>query len=108
MEELLDIETYNGLKDLLEEEFPSFLEMFFSENQDALDGIKTGLAANDADSVKRAAHNLKSSTGYLGAMQLSELARQIEEGAAANDLSNTGELYEQAQSMFETIKTTVL
>lgn len=108
MEELLDIETYNSLKDLLEEEFPSFLEMFFSENQDALDGIKTGLASNDADGVKRAAHNLKSSTGYLGALQLSELARLIEESAAANDLSNTAPLYDQAQSMFDTIKASVV
>ena len=107
MDDLLDLATFDGMKELLEDEFPSFLEMFFSENQDALDRIKTGLADSNADEIRAAAHNLKSSTGYLGAMKLSELAKHMEEKAAAGDVSGLDSVYTQAQTMLDTIKTQV-
>ena len=107
MDDLLDIATFDGMKELLEDEFPSFLEMFFSENQDALDRVKAGLADSNADEIKAASHNLKSSTGYLGAMKLSELARHMEEKAAAGDISGLDSVYTQAQSMLDAIKTQV-
>lgn len=107
MDDLLDTATFDGMKELLEDEFPSFLEMFFSENQDALDRIKNGLAASDANEIKAASHNLKSSTGYLGAMQLSEFARQMEEQAATGDISGLDAIYTQAQDMLDAIKAQV-
>ncbi|PWQ97739.1 Hpt domain-containing protein [Leucothrix pacifica] len=107
MDDLLDTATFDGMKELLEDEFPSFLEMFFSENQDALDRIKTGLSDSNADEIRAAAHNLKSSTGYLGAMKLSELAKHMEEKAAAGDISGLDSVYTQAQTMLDTIKTQV-
>lgn len=107
MDDLLDLATFDGMKELLEDEFPSFLEMFFSENQDALNRVKEGLSAADADTVKAAAHNLKSSTGYLGALKLSELAKQMESQASEGNLAGLDDLYSQAQSMLDAIKVQV-
>ena len=107
MDDLLDIATFNGMKELLEDEFPAFLEMFFSENQDALDRIKNGLATSDAAEIKGAAHNLKSSTGYLGAEKLSELAQHLEAQASSGDLSGLDTVYTQAQTMLDAIKAQV-
>lgn len=107
MDDLLDLATFDGMKDLLEDEFPSFLEMFFTENQDALDRIKTGLDNADAEAVKGAAHNLKSSTGYLGALKLSDMAKHIEAQASSGDLSGLDEVSANAQTMFDQIKAKV-
>ena len=107
MDELIDIATYDGMKDLLEDEFPAFLEMFFSENQEALDKIKAGLEGNDADAIRAAAHNLKSSSGYIGATKLSELARDMETEASTGSIDKVGDMFTESQSIFDTLKTTL-
>jgi len=104
MADLLDFATFDGMKELLEDEFPSFLETFFTENQDALLRIEQGLASTDAEMVKGAAHNLKSSSGYLGATQLAELAQHIEEQSSQGHLTGLETTYQQAQGVFDAIK----
>lgn len=105
MDNLLDTATYNGMKELLEDEFPSFLEMFFTENQEALDSIRTGLENNDASTIAAAAHNLKSSSGYIGAIKLSELARNIEAQASNGITEDISGMFEESQNLFDTLKT---
>ena len=107
MDELIDIATYDGMKELLEDEFPAFLDMFFSENQEALDKIKVGLEGNDADSIRAAAHNLKSSSGYIGATKLSELARDMETQASTGSVDTISDMFSESQSIFDTLKTTL-
>ena len=104
MEELLDTATYDGMKELLEDEFPAFLELFFNENQEALDKIKNGLEANDADAIRAAAHNIKSSSGYIGAVKLSELAKNIETQTSTGSIDNVDAMFNKAQSVFDTLK----
>jgi HPt (histidine-containing phosphotransfer) domain-containing protein len=104
MDELLDIATYDGMKELLEDEFPAFLEMFFSENQEALDKIKGGLENNDAPAIRAAAHNLKSSSGYIGATKLSELARDMETEASAGNIDSVNAMFTESQNIFDTLK----
>jgi HPt (histidine-containing phosphotransfer) domain-containing protein len=105
MDELIDIATYDGMKELLEDEFPAFLDMFFSENQEALDKIKAGLESNDADAIRAAAHNLKSSSGYIGAIKLSELARDIETQASTGNVDSISDMFAESQSIFDTLRT---
>ena len=104
MEELLDTVTYDGMKELLEDEFPSFLEMFFSENQEALDKIKTGLESDDAPAIRAAAHNIKSRSGYIGAIKLSELARDIETQASTGSTENISSMFTESQNILDTLK----
>lgn len=104
MDELLDTATYDGMKELLEDEFPSFLEMFFSENQEALDRIRIGLEDNDAPSIRAAAHNLKSSSGYLGAIKLAQLASEIETQASTGSTENISSIFTETQNIFDTLK----
>ena len=104
MDELIDIATYDGMKELLEDEFPTFLEMFFSENQEALDKIKAGLESNDTSVIQAAAHNLKSSSAYIGAMKLSDLARDMEAQAGTDSIGNISEMLTESQGIFDTLK----
>ena len=105
MDELLDTATYNGMKELLEDEFPSFLEIFFSESQEALDKIDSGLENNDASIIKAAAHNLKSSSGYIGAVKLAELSSHIEAQASTGSIDNISAMFAESQSIFGKLKT---
>jgi HPt (histidine-containing phosphotransfer) domain-containing protein len=50
--------------------------------------MRQGLASANADTVRRAAHSLKSNSSSLGALGLSELARQLEADAKAGQLEN--------------------
>lgn len=104
MEALVDAATYDGMKELLEDEFPSFLDMFFSENQEALNKIKGGLENNDAPAIQAAAHTLKSSSGYIGAIKLAELAQDIETQANTSGTENIAALFTESQNMFDTLK----
>jgi len=101
---LIDNQTYDGLKSLLGDDFPMFLDIFFTENQQALERIKDGINQQDSELVKSAAHAMKSSCAYLGAQELSELAGDLEENSQKDDLANLKSVHYQAQGMFDIIR----
>ena len=105
MDALVDAATFEGMKELLEDEFPAFLDMFFCESQEALGKIKAGLENQEVDVIRAAAHNLKSSSGYIGAVQLSGLARDIETQAISGSTHNIGDMFNESQNVFEELKT---
>ena len=61
-----------------------------------ISAIEEGVAANDCDKVKMAAHTLKSSSAYVGASTLAEVCSRVE-SSAAND--NLGEAAEDIQKI---------
>jgi HPt (histidine-containing phosphotransfer) domain-containing protein len=63
--------------------------------------IEQALARNDADGLKRAAHNLKSMAGYMAADSAVELAKQIEALGQANRLSEVSPLLAALKSEIE-------
>lgn len=61
------------------------LKIFFATTPLQLENIKNGMLAGDMEAVRHATHSLKSAAAYVGATQLSELARTLEY-AARDDL----------------------
>jgi len=57
------------------------LELYLSLGPERLAALADGAAANDATRVERAAHNLKSSSGNVGALRLMEAATLLERQA---------------------------
>ena len=107
MDKLLDSQTFNGIKSLLGDDLPTFLDIFFAENQQALGNIQIGILQNDPDMVQTAAHGMKSSCAYLGAKELSNLAEHLEEHSKIDDLADLKPIYFQAQGMFDIIRSTL-
>ena len=68
-----------GGKGLLEK----VLTLYLSDSRNLMDRIRSAGNKGDAESLRRAAHSLKSSSGNVGAAGLSEICRKIEEEAAA-------------------------
>jgi HPt (histidine-containing phosphotransfer) domain-containing protein len=67
---------------------PELVETFADVSSRLVREIREGHRDGDAEAVRRAAHFLKSSAAQLGALRLSELARELEERAREAGLSS--------------------
>lgn len=57
------------------------LQLFFDNMPPELQKIKTAMSANDMETVRHAAHSIKSAAANVGAIQLSKLALAVEQAA---------------------------
>jgi len=71
---------------------------YLAEGPGHLDAIAAGVAAGDAGAVVRPAHTLKSSSASLGAMRLSQLAREIEFAGRDGESAGLADQLEAAQA----------
>ena len=75
---------------------PSFLaemiDTFLEEAPGLISDMQIAAASADVDSLRRAAHTLKSNSLTFGAVRLGDLSREIEERAAHSQIGDVGEL----------------
>ena len=75
---------------------PNFLaemiDTFLEEAPGLIADMQTAATSADADSLRRAAHTLKSNSRTFGAVRLGDLSREIEERAARSQIGDIGEL----------------
>ena len=100
----LNLDTFNELKTLLEDEFAEFLTIFMEDAEIELNNIKQGIQQNDYAQVSSAAHKLKSSAAYIGAVQLQELSSQLEAQSKEVTIDNIDDVYNQANHAFVELK----
>ena len=80
------------------EEVRDLFEEFFAELPARLEALRTGLAAATAEEVNHAAHALKGSSASLGALQVQETARQLEESARMAQLEQGPDALERLEA----------
>ena len=100
----IDMEVIQGLRDLGGEDEPGLvaelIEIFLEDAPHRMKDISEGLVAGDLDRVERGAHTLKSSSANIGALQLSEICRQIVERARTKRTQDLAQLCDaSAQSL---------
>ena len=75
---------------------PSFLaemiDTFMEEAPGLIADMQTAATSADVDSLRRAAHTLKSNSLTFGAVRLGDLSREIEERAVRSQIGDIGEL----------------
>jgi HPt (histidine-containing phosphotransfer) domain-containing protein len=96
------------------------LDTFFEDAPRQLDAMRSGLATGDSETVRRAAHSLKSNSANFGALALSARCKELELLAKDGTLQGGDALsseivadivadiaaeYEQAHAALETIRT---
>jgi CheY-like chemotaxis protein len=81
------------------------IRSFLEETPSLLLDLRRGLETGNMELFGRAAHTLKSSARDFGAIQLSQLSQQLEALSKQNTLSGATELVEQAETVYEPIKT---
>lgn len=80
-EDLLDLNTFNELKDTVGADFViELVDTFLEEAPPILSELRAALGVGDADTFRRAAHSLKTNANTFGAKALGERARELEQG----------------------------
>lgn len=77
----VDEEALRELRIVMGDDFAKLLQTFATDSAARIAAIQQAAAAADSEALRRAAHSFKGSSGNMGARQLSELCRQIEEYA---------------------------
>ena len=63
------------------------IDIFLADTPKRIAEIEQALAAGNTEKLTRAAHSIKGSSGNFGAMQLTTLARDLEEQGKAGDIA---------------------
>jgi HPt (histidine-containing phosphotransfer) domain-containing protein len=86
---------------------PEFLvevvEAFLSDSPPRIEALKSSLAGGDADTLGRAAHSLKGSSGNFGAARMQALCADIERLARAGQTEALGPLVVQLDIEYERV-----
>jgi HPt (histidine-containing phosphotransfer) domain-containing protein len=81
----IDDPTFDALRETTGDEFVrELVDTFLAEAPGMLADLREGLAQQDADRFRRAAHSLKSNGNTFGALTLGGLARDLEMTGAAH------------------------
>jgi len=89
---VIDKAIFDELKQMSGAEFINeLIDTFLDDAPKLIGELKSALAANNADSFRRAAHSMKSNAATFGASQLAELAKALELLGKENRLHETGD-----------------
>jgi HPt (histidine-containing phosphotransfer) domain-containing protein len=78
-ETLIDKEAWERMKSMTGPAFlVELIDVFLKDSPELITQMQTGLLAGDVESVRRAAHSLKSNSASFGADRLAAVARELE------------------------------
>lgn len=102
---IIDMPTYNQLKELMGVEFiAELVDTYNNETKALIEQLGQALVSGEAASFRRCAHSIKSSSASLGALVFSQQAHELELMGKANDLSGAGQKLEQLAADFLLVK----
>ena len=81
--DLLDMEAVEEARSILKEEYDAMVSFYCENAQDYINEIMAAIPAGDIEAIIRPAHTLKSSSKQMGAIKLSDIAKDIEYCAKA-------------------------
>ena len=97
------------LKELVDEDDPDFLiellEDYMDNSEENLKAIRYAIQAKDTVTVVRTAHTLKGASSNIGAVNMTELSKQLEELGREETLHGAVELIDQLEVEFVEVKT---
>ncbi len=97
----IDTSVLEELYEIMEEDFVGLLLTFLQNSPNQLAEIEKAVVAGDLASLVLPAHSLKSSSANVGAMTLSELARELEMSARAGTTEGVQAVFERTRSAYE-------
>jgi len=104
--EVLDMEAVEDAKDAMKGKFATMVQFYLEDTVAFVEQIEAAVSANETDKIVSPAHTLKSSSAQLGAMQVSDIAQELEaaarEGAGGgNDIAS---LTQRLRAAFEAVE----
>ena len=86
--ELIDLETINSLKAILEDGVYELFNEFIADGPKALEKLESAVTNMDILEIGRAAHYLKGSAGNIGAIALSNACLTLELQSKNDDIQD--------------------
>ncbi|BCL35598.1 PAS domain S-box protein [Nostoc sp. MS1] len=103
----MDANVLQALRDMLGENQVAFAELincYLTESPKLIGEIDIAIASNDAQALWKTAHKLKSSSGSVGAVFLTQLCKQLETRGRSSNLSGCVELGSQLRQEYELVQ----
>lgn len=93
-DEIVNIEQFDDMRDLLEEDFADLVEVYFTNAQQRI--VKLRQAQQEADNANgyELAHALKGASANLGTTQLMNLSSQLQELCREQRIGDSAQLIE--------------
>ena len=87
----------------VEEVVDMTLEVYVEEATRLFTDLSEAVDERDTDTIRAAAHSLKSSSGNIWALQAAELFRRMEDAAAQQDQASVDEVFALLRPEFESV-----
>lgn len=104
---VLDQSVLACLRDLQDPGDPDIVAevggLFIEHSPEKVDAIMQSVEKGDAKGLQIAAHSLKSSSAYIGAMRLSALAKDLEMMVRSNSLNGAREMAKMLKDEFSLV-----
>ncbi len=108
-ETLIDRDAFEMLKSMTEGGcLAELIDVFLSDSPELIRQMRAGLEAGDAESVRRAAHSLKSNSASFGAIRLSRATRELEMIAKSGVLEGAAPRLEEVAAEYEKLAPVLL
>ncbi|MEH2119656.1 MAG: Hpt domain-containing protein [Nostoc sp.] len=85
--------------------FAELIECYLTETRRLMQHISTAITNEDAQTIWKTAHQLKSSSASVGAIALVQLCKLLEAQGRSSKLENSLELFSQLYQEYEQVKT---
>jgi HPt (histidine-containing phosphotransfer) domain-containing protein len=98
----LDDAVLATLIDVMEDEYPVLLETYLVDSDERVAMLEA--VQGDLDTLRRAAHSFKGSCSNMGALQLADMCRQLEDACRQGQSDKASELIEQIRREYAVVK----
>lgn len=99
----LDLEALTQLKAIMGNEFSMLIETFANDSVVRIECIRDAVSGGNPDEIRRAAHSFKGSASNMGAPQLTELCRTLEDKGHSGDTQGCDELVGRIEDEFRAV-----
>lgn len=99
----INFEALAELKDIMEDQFDILIDTFVADSEAKIALLANIIADADAEALRKTAHSLKGSSSNVCALQLSELARQLEQIGKQGSTEGALDIYQAIKQEFAAV-----
>ncbi len=100
----VEMDRLNDLTDGNVDSLRELSDMYFKQTTQQFEQIRTAIAANQGDVVRRVAHSCAGASATLGMKRLGQLMRDLEKAGAAGALTEATQICEDAAREYSAVK----
>ena len=100
----VDQKIIDELREVMEDDFIEIIDLYLNNVPSQIKNIKDAAGKKEADVISRTAHNLKSSSGNIGAKTLFNLCKTLEDDGRVGEIEGCLEVIRKIEAEFEKVK----